>query len=127
LKTTLAFLKYIRAIAERLGGFAHRLAALSNRDCSAANCAILAVALTLGSVQPLLGVIVYQDSRPAFTLDICHPLESLDQSPSVVPLASPAARGRLVAIDFERVCEFVSRPLTEFIPDIDPPPPKPAA
>ena len=127
MKTTLAFLKHIRAISERLGGIAHRLAALSDRDCSAANCAMLEVALTLGSVQPLLGVIVYQDSRPAFTLDICHPLQSLDQSPSVVPLAPPSARGRFVLVGVARVCELVSRPLTEFIADIDPPPPKPAA
>jgi len=117
----------MRAIARKRGGFAEHLAALGSRGCSAANCAILAVALILGSVQPLLGVVAYQDSTPAFTLDICHPLQSLGHSSGVIGLALPASPGRFMPIDFERFCEIAFHPLSEFIADIDPPPPKPAA
>jgi hypothetical protein len=117
----------MREIARKRGRFAEQLAALGNRGCSVANCAILAAALILGSVQPLLGVMAYQDSTPAFTLDICHPLQSLDHSPSVIGLALPSSPGRFMPIDFERFCEFAFHPLSEFVADIDPPPPKQAA
>jgi len=39
----------------------------------------------------------------------------------------PASPGRFMPIDFERFCEIAFHPLSEFIADIDPPPPKPAA
>ena len=100
------------------------LAVKSSRWCSSASCTLLAVVLMLGSVQPLLGVIIYQqDSQPAFTLNICHPLQGLDESPNV-SLTPPASTGQIVFLNFERVFEPASLSVIEFIPDIDPPPPK---
>jgi hypothetical protein len=80
--------------------------------------------LMLGSVQPLLGVVIYQrDSQPAFTLNICHPLQSLYASPNVL-LTPPASKGQIVFLSFERIFEPIFLSVIEFIPDIDPPPPK---
>ncbi len=96
----------------------------SSSRCSSASCTLLAVVLMLGSVQPLLGVVIYQqDSQPAFTLNICHPLQSLDESPNV-SLTPPASTGQIVFLNFERVFEPASLSVIEFISDIDPPPPK---
>jgi hypothetical protein len=87
----------------------------------------MAVVLMLGSVQPLLGLVIYQqDSQAAFTPNICHPLQSLDESPNV-SLTPPASTGQIVFINFERIFEPISLSVIEFIPDIDPPPPKLAA
>lgn len=92
--------------------------------CSSASCTLLAVVLMLGTVQPLLGVVIFQqDSQPAFTLNICHPLQSLDESPNV-SVTPPASTGQPVFINFERIFEPISPSVIEFIPDIDPPPPK---
>jgi hypothetical protein len=101
---------------------------MSSSWCASASCALLAVVLMLGSVQPLLGVVIYQqDSQPAFTLNICHPLQSLDESPNV-SLTPPAIMpGQIVPIDFGRIFEPIYLSALEFIPDIDPPPPKLAA
>lgn len=118
-----------RKILEMLTALADRVATLSSDYSAGASCTIFAIVLTLGSIQPLLGVIVYgPDSQPAFTLNICHPLQSIDQQPSVLSLTPPTlSRSRLASIDFERISEFVTAPLAEFISDVDPPPPKPAA
>ncbi len=98
----------------------------SSSLCASAGCTLLAVVLMLGSVQPLFGVAIYQqDSQPAFTLNICHPLQSLDESPNVLSLTPPAiVLGQIVPIDFERSFEPIALSVIEFIPDIDPPPPK---
>jgi len=100
---------------------------LSDRGCSAINCAILTIALVLGSLQPLLGVVIYQDSAPAYTLDICHPLQSLDHTMAAPVLALPAASARFVPLVFNKVAETVFHPVNGFVADIDPPPPKPAS
>jgi hypothetical protein len=43
------------------------------------------------SGMPAIGVIVVADkSGPALTMDICHPLQSADRSPSLVLFARPA-------------------------------------
>ena len=103
------------------------LAAISGSSCVNATCTLLAVVLMLGSVQPLLGVILYQqDSQPAFTLNICHPLQSLNESPNV-SLTPPASTGQIVFVSFERIFESIFLSVIEFISDIDPPPPKLAA
>jgi hypothetical protein len=107
--------------------FVEHLAATADRGCSAVNCAILTIALIVGSMQPLLGIAIYQDSAPAFTLDICHPVQGLDHTIAAPVLALPAAPGRFVPLDFDKVAEAVFYPLTGFVADIDPPPPKPAA
>jgi hypothetical protein len=103
------------------------LTAMSGSWCANATCTLLAVVLMLGSVQPLLGVVIFQhDSQPAFTLNICHPLQSLDESPNV-SLTPPAPTGQIVFVSFERIFEPISLSVIEFISDIDPPPPKRAA
>lgn len=100
----------------------------SGSSWASASCTLLAVVLMLGTVQPLLGVVIFQqDSQPAFTLNICHPLQSLDESPNVLSLTPPASTGQPVFINFERIFEPISLSVIEFIPDIDPPPPKLAA
>ena len=100
------------------------LAVMTNRWYSSASCTLLAVVLMLGSLQPLLGVVIFQqDSQPAFTLNICYPLQSLDESPNV-SLTPPASTGHNVFINFERIFEPISLSVIEFISDIDPPPPK---
>jgi hypothetical protein len=92
--------------------------------CTSASCTLLAVVLMLGSLQPLLGVVIFQqDSQPAFTLNICHPLQSLDESPNV-SLTPPASTEQIVFINFERIFEPICLSVIEFISDIDPPPPK---
>lgn len=98
----------------------------SGSSWASASCTLLAVVLVLGSVQPLLGVILYQrDSQPAFALNICHPLQSLDESPNVLSLTPPAiVPGQIIPIDFGRIFEPIYLSALEFIPDIDPPPPK---
>ena len=88
------------------------------------SCTLPAVVLMLGSIQPLLGVVIFQqDSQPAFTLNICYPLQSLDESPNV-SLTPPASTGQTVFINFARIFEPISLSVIEFISDIDPPPPK---
>ena len=103
------------------------LAKAGNHSCSFANCAILTIALVLGSLQPLLGVAFYQHAAPAFTLDICHPLQGLDHTIAAPVLALPAAPARFVPLDLDKVTEAVFYPVTGFVADIDPPPPKLAA
>jgi hypothetical protein len=101
-----------------------RTRVMSSSRCASASCTLLAVALMLGSVQPLLGVVIYQhDSQPEFTLNICHPLQSLDESPNV-SLTPRTSTGQIVFVGFERIFEPISLSVIEFIPDIDPPPPK---
>ncbi len=40
----------------------------------------LVVALLVGGLPMLSGLVVAQDSRPAFTLDICHPIGAVTQT-----------------------------------------------
>ena len=101
-----------------------RTRVMSGSWFASVSCTLLAVALMLGSVQPLLGLVIYQrDSQPAFTLNICHPLQSLDESPNV-SLTPPASTGQIVFLNSGRIFEPISLFVIEFIPDIDPPPPK---
>jgi hypothetical protein len=52
--------------------------------------AAMAFVMMIASL-PSLGVIVISDrSGPTISLDICHPLQWLDSSPTIVPLARPA-------------------------------------
>lgn len=88
---------------------------------------LLALAMLLASL-PLVTGVILQDQTPAFTLDICHPLQPVSQAPSVVPLPPPAAgRDQPVSVEFGHISDRATSALTEFIADIDPPPPKRAA
>jgi hypothetical protein len=52
--------------------------------------AAMAVVMTLASL-PSIGVVVVADrSGPCIRLDVCHPLQSLDQSANPIVIARPA-------------------------------------
>jgi hypothetical protein len=52
--------------------------------------AAMALVMTIASI-PSLGVIVVAErSGPSISLDICHPLQSLDRSAGIVQIARPA-------------------------------------
>jgi len=86
---------------------------------------VLVVALLMGGLPILTGVALIADSKPAFTLDICHPIAgasyNLDASlapliPATCVAQAPAAAG------------FTSDSVASFSPQPnrapDPPPPK---
>jgi hypothetical protein len=75
---------------------------------------------------PSIGVIVISDrSGPTISMDICHPLQSLDSSPSVVLVARPA-QPELGAkiLSHETLVQFVPILKSKFAEAPDPPPPK---
>lgn len=52
--------------------------------------AAIAIVMMIASM-PAIGVIVVaNESGPSLTMDICHPLQSADRSPSVLLFARPA-------------------------------------
>jgi len=75
---------------------------------------------------PSIGVVVIPDrSGPTISLDVCHPLQSLDTSSNVILIARPSQP--------ETGAEILShKTLTQFVPILkskfaetpDPPPPK---
>ena len=88
----------------------------------AAAMALVMMMASLGSI----GVIVISDrSRPSISLDICHPLQSLDSSPSIVPLARPAQLeiGARI-LSSESFAQFVPILKSKLTEAPDPPPPK---
>jgi hypothetical protein len=87
--------------------------------------AAMALVMMMASL-PSIGVIVISDrSGPAISLDICHPLQSLETSSGTVLVARPA----LPTLGAEIVAHEA---LTQFVPILksklaeapDPPPPK---
>lgn len=87
--------------------------------------AAMAFVMMMASL-PSIGVIVISDrSGPTISMDICHPLQSLDSAPSAVPIARPAQPATGVRIlSHERLAQLV--PILESKPAEapDPPPPK---
>jgi hypothetical protein len=85
----------------------------------------LIVAVLIGGLPVLTGVVVVADSKPAFTLDICHPvsgaLHGLDQSEAPVIPTHAAAQ---FPMELGAAPEFVATfsPRENKAPD--PPPPK---
>jgi len=64
--------------------------------------AAMALVMVMASL-PSIGVIMISDrSGPSISMDICHPLPSLDNSPNIVPLARPAPPGARHANSFAR-------------------------
>jgi hypothetical protein len=87
--------------------------------------AAMALIMMMASL-PSVGVIVIPDrSGPSISLDICHPLQSLDSSPTTVPIARPS----LPEINAKILS---NEPLAQFVPLLkgksaeapDPPPPQ---
>jgi hypothetical protein len=87
--------------------------------------AAMALVMMIASL-PTIGVIVISDrSGPSISLDVCHPLQSLDASPSMVPLARPAQPeiGARI-LSHETLAQFVPIMKSKFAETPDPPPPK---
>jgi vacuolar-type H+-ATPase subunit F/Vma7 len=87
--------------------------------------AAMALVMMMASL-PSIGVIIICDrSAPSITLDICHPLQSLDASPAIVQIAGPAQPelGAKV-VSRETVVQFVPILKCRFAEAPDPPPPK---
>jgi hypothetical protein len=85
---------------------------------------LLACALILASMPTITGVIVI-DSKPAFTLDICHPLQSADRSSgtSIIALPPPQRPAQVLAQKGAATDSAAVRPIRPSDKP-DPPPPK---
>jgi hypothetical protein len=87
--------------------------------------AAMALVMMIASL-PSIGMIVISDrSGPCISMDICHPLQSLDSAPAVVPIARPAqpASGTKI-LSHEVAAQFVSVLKSKLADTPDPPPPK---
>jgi hypothetical protein len=85
---------------------------------------LVAVALLLGGM-PIVASRAAPDSRPAFTLDICHPLQAVNAAsgPCNLPILHAQAiahKPALVGILAEAIFTMATRPADA----PDPPPPK---
>src|ERR1700733_4114056 len=70
--------------------------------------AAMALVMVIATL-PSIGVIVISDrSGPSISMDICHPLQSLDSGPAVGPIARPAqpASGTKI-LSYEVAPQFV--------------------
>jgi hypothetical protein len=87
--------------------------------------AVMALVMMMASL-PSIGVIVVSDrSGPSISMDICHPLQSLDSAPALVPIARPAQPGSSTQIlSHETFAQFVPILKCRFADSPDPPPPK---
>jgi hypothetical protein len=87
--------------------------------------AAMALVMMMASV-PSIGVIVIADrSGPSISLDVCHPLQSLETSSGAVLIArpaQPAIGAQLVA--HEALAQFVPILKSKLAEAPDPPPPK---
>jgi hypothetical protein len=76
-------------------------------------CALI-VALLVGGLPMLSGLVVAQDSRPAFTLDICHPIGSVTHTLSsseapLIPTLRIAERLQESGVAYDFVIRLSSR------------------
>ena len=87
--------------------------------------AAVALVIAIASL-PTIGVIVIADrSGPSLTLDVCHPLQSLDTSSSLILIARPAPPEIDATIaSAESFTEFAPLPKDNPADTPDPPPPK---
>jgi len=87
--------------------------------------AAMALVMMMASL-PSIGVIIIADrSGPSISMDVCHPLQSLETSSGTVLVARPARPepgARIVS--HESVAQFVPIPKGKFADAPDPPPPK---
>lgn len=87
--------------------------------------AAMALVMMIASL-PAIGVIVIADrSGPSISLDICHPLQSMDSSTNLVLIARPAPPEiDATIVSREMFAEFVLIPKDNLADAPDPPPPK---
>jgi len=90
--------------------------------------AAMAFVMMIASL-PSIGVIVIADpSGPSISMDICHPLQSLDTSTSAVSIARPAQHQICAKISsHETIAQFVPILKSKLSEDPDSPPPRHAA
>ena len=87
--------------------------------------AVMALVMAIASL-PSIGVIVISDrSGPSISLDVCHPLSSLDVSTGTVLIARPARPefGERI-FSAETFAQLVPIAKSKFAESPDPPPPK---
>ena len=87
--------------------------------------AAMALVIAIASL-PTIGVIVIADSSgPSLTLDVCHPLQSLDTSSTLILIARPAPPeiGATI-VSRDMFAEFAPLPNDNLAETPDPPPPK---
>jgi len=87
--------------------------------------AAMAFVMMMASL-PSIGVIIIADrSGPTISMDICHPLQSLDSAPGVVQIARPAQAGiGARVLSRESLAQFVPILKSKLAETPDPPPPK---
>jgi hypothetical protein len=87
--------------------------------------AAMALVIMMASL-PSIGVIVISDrSGPTISMDICHPLQSLESSPSFVLVARPASpKTGAKILPHEVLAQLVPILKSRFVEAPDPPPPK---
>jgi hypothetical protein len=87
--------------------------------------AVMAVVLAIANL-PSIGVIVISDrSGPTISLDLCHPLQSLDTSTNVILIARPARPETGAEIlSHDTLAQIVPILKSKFAETPDPPPPK---
>ena len=87
--------------------------------------AAMALVMMIASL-PSIGVIIISDSSgPSISMDICHPLQSLDSSPGIVSIARPAQAEIGAKIVWrETLPQFVPVLKNKLSDAPDPPPPK---
>jgi hypothetical protein len=86
--------------------------------------ATMALVMMVASL-PTIGVIVISDrSGPTISLDVCHPLQSLDTAPIILVArpAQPEIGARIFS--HETLAQFVPILKSKFAETPDPPPPK---
>ena len=88
--------------------------------------AVMALVLAIANL-PSIGVIVIPADRsgPTISLDVCHPLQSLDTSPIVILIARPAQPETGAEIlSHDTLAQIVPILKSKFAETPDPPPPK---
>ena len=87
--------------------------------------ATMAIIMMIASL-PSIGVIIISDrSGPSISMDICHPLQSLDSASPAVLIARPAQPEKGTRIlSHETFAQFVPLLKSKFSETPDPPPPK---
>lgn len=84
----------------------------------------MALVMMIASL-PSVGVIVISERcGPTISMDICHPLQSLDSSPTIVAIAPAHPEIRAKILSRETIPQFVPIPKSKFAEAPDPPPPK---
>jgi hypothetical protein len=64
-------------------------------------------------------------SGTVISLDICHPAQALDTAGAVMPMALPVRfEERVAAPMFGAAPPYVVQAATDYIPEINPPPPR---